>query len=175
MFSCKSEVSKPLSLEEEILKDIDSHKFFKCENLSDKKSIQYVESVNEKIDFFLETLKKETDSPILLGSWTLKNSSNQQISERWSFYTSNFFDIEKRLYIEYLFLNNYSFIYTNGTDIYISPSVCSYLIKKIVLDGDKLYFYILKNDKWVLDPIHEGGKYFYTKDGYGTNKQNVQG
>ena len=28
-----------------------------------------------------------------------------------------------------------------------------------------MYFYVLQGDKWILDPVHEKGIYFYVKYG----------
>ncbi len=177
MLSCKSEVPQTLPLEEEMLRGIDSHKLLKCENSGSDESIEYLESVYNKYDSFkLNELMYDSE---LLGSWSLKDSEGTAIKKEpkkkvRKMCSSNFFDIEKHnSYICYVYMDSSTIINTVGNNIYVSPSVYSSLIKKVILDGDKLYFYILKNDKWVLDPIHKGGKYFYTKDGYRTNKQNV--
>ena len=162
LFDCVAQVKTSLPIENNCLKGINSFKLF--ELYKDFEENEYVENSIKKHEQFIESLSKSRINSELLGEWYLKDELNKTI-DKFSFYTGESFKIIKfNSYLEYHYNSNTSFIYTDGKGFYFYPSVHFSFIKKIEIIEDKLYFYILNENEWILDPIHENGKYFYTKN-----------
>ena len=159
---CTAQVKNSLPVENNCLLGINSFKLF--EMYKNFEENEYVENSIEKQEQFISSLTKSKDNSELLGTWELKDSVTNEIVNKFSFYTGNEFSIKKyNSYLEYHYKSNTDFIYTNGKEFYFYPSVHFYFLKRIVLTEDKLFFYILNDNEWILDPIHEKGKYYYVR------------
>ena len=66
----------------------------------------------------------------------------------------------------YYVLDNYgnrSFIYRNNNGrLYIYTRWIN-IIRMFEIIDDKLYFYIIQNNKWILDPIHMEGRFYFVR------------
>lgn len=161
---CFAQNQSELQLYEQDLKNISTQRIYDYDNSDDYNDEQYIKSVYTKEKEFFEKLTKTHYKLDFEGNWILVDSQLQSVSKKSSYYNTNSFSIERiNNYIEYRYTYTSGIIYTNEIDFYFHPSVHSWIIKKIKIEDDKLYLYILENDKWILDPIHEGGKLFYIK------------
>ena len=132
----------------------------------------YTIEVADRIIEFLHTLptvptpenKKE-----LLGTWILQNetgtavdgnSRRYEIEKIFDILSKDYDDGKLRLQCGPLF--SYLSFAENG-DIYIFVAFVIGRLRQIKLYDGKLYFYILHYNKWILDPIHEDGKYYYSR------------
>ncbi len=162
LFDCTAQVKASFPVENDWLLGINSFTLFEMYKKFEEND--YVEKSIEKQEQFISSLTKSMNNSELLGEWELNNSETNESVDKLSFYTGNEFTIKKyNSYLEYHYKSNTSFIYTNGKDFYFYPSVHFSFLKKIILIDDKLYFYVLKDNEWILDPIHENGKYYYVK------------
>ena len=59
---------------------------------------------------------------------------------------------------------NSDLYFSDEGDVYIVPDFLFGVVKQMKVIENKLYLYVLTGDKWILDPIHDGGKYFYEKE-----------
>lgn len=160
-----SEPKEILPITDIILKDIDSDELLKREFDLEFYDLDYIELVWSWEEEFLSKLEIYPNKS-LLGKWFLvDNKSNIQKNKNSKYYSPyNFKILYEHNYFEYNDAESYSNIYFDGKDYYFTPIVYSILLKKMVVENDKIYFYVLKNGEWILDPIHEGGKYYYVKE-----------
>lgn len=160
-----SQPKMTLPITDEVLKDIDSDELLKREFDLEYYDLDYIELVCSWEEQFISKLKIYPNES-LLGKWILiDEEGNIPKKNNSEYYAASYFRIHiTNNYYEYNFAETYSEIYFDGSDYYFHPLVYSILLKKMVVDNDKIYFYVLKNGEWVLDPIHEGGKYFYVKE-----------
>ena len=125
---------------------------------------EYTEKTIKKHEKFISLLNKSQNDNEFLGKWELIDAKTKETVDKFSFYTGSSFEIQKyNSYLEYHCNSNMSFIYTDGKEFYFYPSVHFSFIKRMILINDELYFYILQDNNWILDPIHENGLYYYSK------------
>ena len=112
---------------------------------------------------FLNNCEKITDGEDFLGEWILVDD-NQTPQNVVSYNLCNLTNIIKldRYYV----LDNYgnrSFIYRNNNGrLYIYTRWIN-IIRMFEIIDDKLYFYIIQNNKWILDPIHKEGRFYFVR------------
>lgn len=160
-----SEPQKTLPITDSILKDIDSDELLKREFELEYYDLDYIKLIWSLEEQFLSKLEIYPNE-FLLGKWILiDKEGNTPKKINSDYYSSSYFNIiYEHNYFEYNDAETYKSIYFDGNDYYFQTLVYSVLIKRMVVDNDKIYLYVLKNGEWILDPIHEGGKYFYVKE-----------
>lgn len=125
-------------------------------------SVLYADQIVEAENDFLKECSKLKSSPYV-GVWKLTDQLGNLIG-RHSF---NFSDtIEISMYKNSIVFDNWgnrSFFYAGNNDRLYIFSRWINIIRQINVIDDKMYVYIVDDNKWVLDPIHENGKYFFTK------------
>lgn len=162
LFNCTAQVVTSLPLENKTLQDIDSYKLFEMNKKFEDN--EYTEKTIKKHEKFISLLNKSQNDNEFLGKWELIDAKTKETVDKFSFYTGSSFEIQKyNSYLEYHCNSNMSFIYTDGKEFYFYPSVHFSFIKRMILINDELYFYILQDNNWILDPIHENGLYYYSK------------
>lgn len=150
-------------LSSEVLYDFELMYDAQKDNPDNKESYGYSQQIIKQEKLFLEGCNLTGIDNDLSGKWELVDKNGKLINHT-SVYFDNTIMISKK-YEGYTFDNwgNRSTIY-KGEDnrLYIYTRwIC--IIRLIIISDDKLYVYIIKNGKWVLDPIHENGQYFFTK------------
>ncbi|MDR1047498.1 MAG: hypothetical protein LBL64_06970 [Treponema sp.] len=127
----------------------------------------YLDECNKKIDTLFETANIIANEENILkysGNWIIVDKNNNSV-ERYSVSAPKLFFIENiNDYLRYRRAESISYLYFYKDNLYISPNIHFAIIAKLILIDNRLYFYILENDKWVLSPIHDGGKYYYIKE-----------
>lgn len=112
---------------------------------------------------FLNNCKKITDGDDFLGEWILVDD-DQTPQNVVSYNLCNLTNIVKLN--GYYVLDNYgnrSFIYRNNNGrLYIYTRWIN-IIRMFEIIDDKLYFYIIQNNKWILDPIHKEGRFYFVR------------
>lgn len=136
--------------------------------IDEEESTAYSADANERIYSWLETLDTHiTDKrqDAFIGTWVLKDNQKKKI-DKYAMGSGSEFHImimSEKLYYRMKSLDSYLRFSDEG-DVYIVPSFLFGVVKQIRIIENKLYLYVLTGDKWILDPIHEGGKYFYEKE-----------
>ncbi|GMO58564.1 MAG: hypothetical protein Ta2A_04160 [Treponemataceae bacterium] len=142
------------------------------ENMDPKKFYDedWMLGVGERIDVFTATLSPvfpQEQQELLLAHWVFENNAGKKIDG-----INNYMGTEFDTYIRsdtgelrYICGTNYGTFYFSATGTIYLQRTCMFAveIKQIKFYDDKLYVYTLDFDKWVLDPVHKGGKYFYAK------------
>ncbi len=112
---------------------------------------------------FLNNCEKITDGDDFLGEWILVDD-DQTPQNVVSYNLCNLTSIVKLN--GYYVLDNYgnrSFIYRNNNGrLYIYTRWIN-IIRMFEIIDDKLYFYITQNNKWILDPIHKEGRFYFVR------------
>lgn len=148
-------------------------KSFEPENLDPQILIKdegsdYATDASHRVYSWLETLDTRiTDKRqnAFIGTWVLKDNQKKVI-KKYAMGSGSEFHIMVRtngLYYAMNSLNSYLRFSDEG-DVYIVPAFLFGVVKQIRIIENKLYLYVLTGDKWILDPIHDGGKYFYEKE-----------
>lgn len=133
------------------------------DNPTDKTSYEYSLEIIKKEKEFLKTCKRLNKKKELIGEWNLVDSYGNEI-ENYSYYFEN--QISISLFSSELVLDNWgnrSFIYEGDVERFYILSRGINIIRMIKIYKNELFIYIVKNGSWVLDPIHEGGKYAFEK------------
>lgn len=133
------------------------------DNPTDKTSYEYSLEIIKKEKEFLKTCKRLNKKKELIGEWNLVDSYGNEI-ENYSYYFEN--QISISLFSSELVLDNWgnrSFIYEGDAERFYILSRGINIIRMIKIYKNELFIYIVKNGNWVLDPIHEGGKYAFEK------------
>ena len=133
------------------------------DNPTDKTSYEYSLEIIKKEKEFLKTCKRLNQKKELIGEWNLVDSYGNEV-ENYSYYFEN--QISISLFSSELVLDNWgnrSFIYEGDAERFYILSRGINIIRMIKIYKNELFIYIVKNGSWVLDPIHEGGKYFFKK------------
>ncbi|HPX25602.1 MAG TPA: hypothetical protein PLG87_02250 [Treponemataceae bacterium] len=113
----------------------------------------------------LDTLITDERQDAFIGTWVLKDNQKKKI-DKYAMGSGPEFDImlnSEKLYYRKQSSFSYLFFSDEG-DVYIVPAFLFGVVKKLRIIENKLYLYVLTGDKWILDPIHDGGKYFYEKE-----------
>lgn len=154
-----------LPIENQILENISTEKIYKNDINPAASDLDYENEISSKIETFISSLNKLNVNSVLEGNWILVDSEFRNNILKNSYHNANSFAITSaNNFLEYKYSYYVSNIYSDEENLYFFPSVHSWIIKRIVLSDEKLYLYILENGEWVLDPIHDGGKYFYVKE-----------
>jgi hypothetical protein len=126
---------------------------------------QYAEWVQKKVRIFFDTLATAVTSKnkgLFLGQWILQDESGIRINKP----PEEFDIIEKGGMLRYTYGPSFSYLrYSANNEFYINRSDnWDYgILQQLKILNGRLYIYVLVCDKWMLDPIHEDGKYFYVK------------
>ncbi len=125
-------------------------------------SVLYADQIVEAENDFLKECSKLESSPYV-GVWKLTD----QLGNLVGHHSFNFSDtIEISMYKNSIVFDNWgnrSFLYAGNNDRLYIFSRWINIIRQINVIDDKMYVYIVDDNKWVLDPIHENGKYFFTR------------
>lgn len=134
---------------------------------------EYATEANRRInDFFncLFTGNTADQSKLYIGHWVLENTDGEKkgsgkASDGHEWGAGYAFDIllqKDRLF--YTCAGSHSYLYfSESGNVYIKPQWYYGIIKQIKIINNHIYFYVLQDDIWMLDPIHENGVYFYVK------------
>ena len=125
---------------------------------------QYESKIIDELSVYLNSMDKLTVNEKLIkeGHWILVNSDNAKIENHYNMLVSSYFDIDSvDGMVEYNYADNVSYIWKTENGFCFYPSEYVVMLKKMILHGEQIYFYTLNGENWELDPIHEGGKYFY--------------
>lgn len=148
-------------------------KSFEPENINPQILIKdegsdYATDASDRVYSWIETLDtRVTDKrqDAFIGTWLLKDNHKKEI-DKYVMGSGPEFDImlnSEKLY--YRKQSSYSYLYfSDEGGVYIAPAFLFGVVKQMKIIENKLYFYVLTGDKWILDPIHDGGKYFYEKE-----------
>lgn len=128
---------------------------------------EYICNTAKKIAKFLSTLNKieVSDYSQLIGNYKLINSDNKYIIDSNNFFLNNYvsiISIDTRV-LCFQSQSSTTEIYQDVNRSLFFRSRWIEVIRQLKFIDDKMYIYILDGDYWVLDPIHEGGKYFFKK------------
>lgn len=140
-------------------KMIDAQKDQPLEDTSYEYSLEIMKAEKE----FLKNCSSINLDDELIGDWRLVDK-NDTVIKNHSFLFNEFISISKykndfvldnwgNRSLLYLGSNNRYYIYTRGIGI----------IRMIKINEEELSVYIIKNKKWVLDPIHNDGEYIFKK------------
>ncbi len=127
---------------------------------------EYLADVSLKVNSFLN--EKEfcygENYKEYIGDWYLKDSKNNSIQAFFYSLGSHLIIVDNKENLLIINLANSSLL-KKGKDsqVYFYTQWLGALRQLKFIDG-KLYSYILDGDKWILDPIHENGKYFFIKE-----------
>ena len=169
--NCIENVSYPLLLSEV---NYDYEKMLDAEKDTpiDKTSYEYSLNILRKEKNFLNSLRHINENPALTGEWKLTNKDGKQVV-RHSYYFNN--EIFIQSYNKELVLDNWgnrSLLYEGEDSRYYILSRGINIIRMIKIEGTKLFVYIVKDGQWLLDPIHEDGKYYFVKTDTDSVEQN---
>jgi hypothetical protein len=103
---------------------------------------------------------------ILSGTWYLRDGKGERINRVHKWGAGEYFSVGD---------NETVFWYERGSGVaviyyssdgkyYFSPMFFYGITKQMRIYDSQLYFYVLVGDAWILDPIHEGGQYFYVRE-----------
>ncbi len=125
----------------------------------------YADAAYDRIMKYLEAIAVKPSSTIkdsVVGYWRLQDAegshkeSSAQFDSFWSFEIRL---LDGELYSMQSALPPCRVYCSKDSDIYF---VTRYgILKKIIIIEDALYIYVLNDDLWCLDKIHESGKYSY--------------
>lgn len=125
-------------------------------------SVLYADQIIKAEEDFLKECNKLESSPYV-GIWKLTDQQGNLVA-RHSLYFNN--SIEISIYKNNIVFDNWgnrSFLYAgNNGRLYIFSKWIN-IIRQINVIDDKMYVYIVNENEWILDPIHENGKYFFTR------------
>ncbi len=130
---------------------------------SDKTSYDYSLVIINAEKEFLKKCKTINNDKSLIGDWKLFDEEGNEIKNH-SFYFNEFISISK--YKDNIVLDNWgnrSVLYRGSNNRYYIFTRGIGIIRMIKIQEDKLFVYIVKNKKWVLDPIHKEGEYIFKK------------
>lgn len=126
-------------------------------------SYEYSMKIIDAEKEFLKSCGRIKKDESIMGEWNLLDSNGNSI-EKHSYYFNNRISISE--YNNEIVLDNWgnrSFLYLGEYNRYYIFSRGIGIIRMIKIKNNKLYVYIIIGGKWVLDPIHAGGKYLYVK------------
>lgn len=145
-------------LEDEVIYDID----FMLDSDNLDKYDEYLRIIEQERNFLNNCQKVKEDNGIT-GNWILVNRENIE-QKKVGYSLCELTEIGK--YNDYIFLDNYG----NRSFLYLSDKGRLYIftrwlnvIRMLEIEDGKLFFYITQNDKWVLDPIHNNGEFYFIK------------
>jgi hypothetical protein len=128
---------------------------------------EYYVNTSKKINSFIEKQEKikTNENSFLLGSWILVSENDVSDIKSNGFFLSNEIQIVDMQ-------NTLRFRDKSSTTYLVKGKDGSIYFKTRWLEGirqlrfidSKMYVYILNDDFWELDSIHEGGKYFFIKE-----------
>ncbi len=130
---------------------------------SDSNSYKYSQIIIKDEKEFLKKCKKINNDKSLIGEWRLINSNGDEISKH-SFLFNNLISISE--YKNEIVLDNWgnrSVLYVGSDNRYYIFSRGIGIIRMIKIQDNTLFVYIVQDKKWVLDPIHNEGEYYYKK------------
>ena len=132
-----------------------------------KDDYEYICYCSKQIMQFLNSLDRLDSKKYkrLIGNYRLVDNKKNNIEPRNHFFLSDYVSI---LIIEDGFLSfqsndSTSSIYIDSLGNMFFQSRWIEAIRQIRIYDEKMYIYILDEDYWVLDSIHDGGKYFFLK------------
>lgn len=148
-------------------------KSFEPENINPQILIKdegsdYATDASDRVYSWLETLDTRiTDERqgAFIGTWVLKDNQKKVI-DKYAMGSGSEFHIMVSTNGLYYAMNslNSDLYFSDECDVYIVPDFLFGVVKQIRIIENKLYLYVLTGDTWILDPIHDGGKYFYEKE-----------
>ena len=151
-------------LTEDLLADIDMDKNYSGAQEKSQEDFEYHLSVSDKYVAFIDEKLIEYKNDSIFGDWVLVNSDNEPVENYNSglYWQISLFEGYDNVNIRSQSL--VSVIYTDPTSnnlYFFSPQVN--LARQMKFIDDRLYIYTLWDNKWKLDKIHEGGKYYFKK------------
>ena len=129
-------------------------------------SYEYSKVIIKREQDFLKTCSIIDEADIdksTLGYWYLRDKEGNLIKNH-SYYLNEIIQIS--IYNSNITFDNWgnrSYLYKGINDrVYIFSRWIN-IIRLIRFIDNRIYVYIVNNGKWILDPIHQNGKYFFTK------------
>lgn len=132
---------------------------------------EYAAKANQRInEFFKYLFTGNNADKFYIGHWVLENDRGEkkgsgEASEGHEWGAGYACDIllqKNQLFYSCAGANSYLYFSING-NVYIKPQWYYGIIKQIKMINSHMYLYVLQGDKWILDPVHENGVYFYVK------------
>ena len=132
-----------------------------------KEDEEYNYITSKRISEYLKTLKclDSKKYNMMSGNYRLVDSNNNYVTDYKKFFLSNYIsilEVEKGI-LSFQSNDSTSKIYINDSGEKFFQSKWIEAIRQIKIIDDKMYIYILDGDYWVLDSIHEDGKFFFKK------------
>lgn len=116
-----------------------------------------------KTQDYLESLNKLSINQSLMGEWYLFDTNGNKIEKYGYDISYHIIFYEYNHFMQYRDLSNAGWLYKGRNEEFYYESRWIGYLRQIKIFDDKMYIYILDGDYWVLDPIHEGGKYAFEK------------
>ena len=133
-------------------------------NAFDDELYNYAQDIIHKEHDFLNA-KDEVlyDDLKYIGNWKLVDKKGNEVER-------NYLNFDEWIVIESidstLVLSNFtgsSSIYKGENGRYYIYTIWANIIRMLQFVDGRIYVYIVRDGKWVLDPIHDGGKYVFEK------------
>ena len=144
--------------------DYDIDKLIEGLDEKDKELYNYAQEIIKKEHAFLNA-KDEVlyDDLQYIGNWKLVDKKGNEVER-------NYLNFDEWIVIESidstLVLSNFtgsSSIYKGENGRYYIYTRWANIIRMLQFVDGRIYVYIVRDGKWVLDPIHDGGKYVFEK------------
>jgi hypothetical protein len=149
-------------LEDEINYDID--KLIEGLDEKDDELYNYAQDIIHKEHDFLNTKEKVSyDDLKYIGNWKLVDKKGNEIERNYLNF-DEWIVIKERKSV--MVLSNFtgsSSIYKGENGRYYIYTRWANIIRMLQFVDGRIYVYIVRDGKWVLDPIHDGGKYVFEK------------
>lgn len=162
--SCQENYNKQIRMTElEVNYDIDLMLDAQNDNPQIPESVSYSEEIIKAEREFLNSCSYLLESSFV-GSWRLIDEKGNYIENQSLYFDGN---INISIYNNKTVLDdlgNRSYIYTGDNGRMYIYSRWINIIRLLVFKNDKLYVYTVKDNQWILDPIHMNGRYWFQKE-----------
>lgn len=150
-------------IDSEIQYDYDRMIDAQKDNPLDKNSYEYSKKIINAEKEFLKNCSSINENNSLIGNWKLVDRNGSLIKNH-SFLFNELISISK--YENKLVLDNWgnrSVLYQGNENRYYIFSRGTGIIRMIKIEDNMMFVYIVKNNEWVLDPIHNNGEFIFKK------------
>ena len=119
--------------------------------------------MNEERKFLNEKCEFINESDDFVTIYKLQDGDGNFIENESIFFNDKikFYSYDNKIISENW--GNNSYVYKGKESRYYIFTRWIGIIRLLKFEGDKLFVYIIKNNEWVLDPIHSDGKYCFIK------------
>ena len=149
--------------------NMDPDKLLDSETHYTKELGEYAKEEWEQLESIFSLPRYPSTDPLdIVGEWRLKgyDKATSTATERWR--GTDYFDIFELgnpagTYSFHSSVHHSPIYQGKSGELYIIPTWLYGTLKQLYLMGNRIYIYVLVEDEWVLDPIHESGKNYYER------------